>query len=147
VADREEIAKRHGIGHLADKLVGETDAELEADAAARASIIAMFTPRELDVPPPPEPPVEGLPAKDKPIADYTDEERAAVHADLDRTLRTQAKQQEREQREEAERSEAEANRTPEQEHADTIIAALHPDAKRARDAALVRSLLGEDGSQ
>lgn len=42
MADRADIARRHGIPHLADKLVGETAAELEADAAARAAVIQML---------------------------------------------------------------------------------------------------------
>lgn len=40
--DRNEIAGRHGIPHLADQLVGDDKAALEADAAARAAIIDML---------------------------------------------------------------------------------------------------------
>lgn len=61
MADRQEIARRHGIEHLAHQLTAETSEELEADAAAKAAIIAMFTPRLLgEAPPEPaEPPVRG----------------------------------------------------------------------------------------
>ena len=77
--DAAEIAKRHGIPHLADKLVGETAEELDADAEAKAALIRMVSPRDLNEPAyePPEPEVEGVPPRDKPIGEWTDEQRAA----------------------------------------------------------------------
>jgi hypothetical protein len=42
--DRAEIGRRHRIPNLADQLVGETAAELEADAAAKAALLQVFTP-------------------------------------------------------------------------------------------------------
>ena len=41
--DRDDICRRHSLApHIASELHGETEAELEADAAARASIAQMF---------------------------------------------------------------------------------------------------------
>jgi hypothetical protein len=140
--DREEIAKRHGIPQLAAKLVGDTEPELEADAAAKAAVIRMFSPRRVDEEPlePSEPEIEGLPPKDKPIAEYTDEERQALHASFDRTMREQAKRERRERREEVERRQAEANRIDAQRHGDAISAGLAPSVKRAANEALARAL-------
>jgi hypothetical protein len=87
----------------------------DTDAERRAAIIAMFTPRDLNEEPP-EPPIEGLAPRDKNVADYSDAERAAQHESVMRTMR------EREQRQERERQqlEADATRTPDQQHGDTI---------------------------
>jgi hypothetical protein len=136
MADRAEIARRHGIGHLADKLVGETGAELEADAAARASIIRLFSPHDPEAPPPPEPPVAGLPDKSKPAAEYTEAEWAATRENTLRILRDRDREREEQQR----REDAERNRTPEQQTADSISASLQPGAKQARNVELLRSL-------
>ena len=103
----------------------------------------LFGPRRLDEEPP-EPPVAGLPPKDKNIGDYTDEEREAQHASFDRTMREKAKRE----RQEAERAQGERDRTDAQHLGDALSAAVQPGAKRARDEALVRSLLpsgDEDG--
>lgn len=42
MSDRQEIAARHGIPHMADQLAGDTAEALEADAAARAAITEML---------------------------------------------------------------------------------------------------------
>ena len=42
MSDRQEIANRHGVPHLAASLTGSTSQELEADAAARASVIGLL---------------------------------------------------------------------------------------------------------
>ena len=42
MTDRQEIAGRHGIPHLANELTGDTAEALEADAAAKAAIVEMF---------------------------------------------------------------------------------------------------------
>ena len=59
MSQREEIARRHGIPLAADQLVGDSPAELEADAAARAAVAQMFgsksEPDVDDDPAPPEP--------------------------------------------------------------------------------------------
>lgn len=127
---------------MAAELTGETPEALEADAAAKAAIISMFTPRRLDDPPPEaaEPPIE-LPPRDKPLADYTPEESEAVYEKLMRGLR----ERDRKAEEERAREEAEANRTEDQRLGDWIADASRPDAKRARNAEFLRSLgmLGE----
>jgi hypothetical protein len=92
----------------------------------------------------PEPPVEGLPPKDKPIADYTEEEWAATHADFGRTMRERAKREERERREAEERFRAEVERTDDQRFGDLISASLAPRAKQRAQADLIRSLYGDD---
>lgn len=150
MADPTAIARRHGIEHLAHKLVGTTAAELEADAAAKAALIRAFTPRRLDeqTPEPAEPPVEGLPERSKAIADYTPEESAAQRASFDRTMREQARREEAERREQEQRRQAEANRTDDQRLGDSVVEALG--AKPARNAALLRSLgmlHGDEGQE
>lgn len=135
--DREEIAKRHGIGQLADQLAGETREQLESDVAARASHVRMFAPRNVEDPEPPEPPIDGEAPKDKEIADYTDSERAALHQSADRAFLKRAESDEDRRRQAAEREEAEATRTDEQRMADAAIAALRPGAKRSADAELI----------
>ena len=47
--DREAIADRHGIPQLEPQLVGETAEELEADAAAKAALLQVFSPSPLKV--------------------------------------------------------------------------------------------------
>lgn len=54
MADRKQIAARHGIPHLADKLAGDTAEALEADAAAKAAIVSLVG-GELTYPEPVEP--------------------------------------------------------------------------------------------
>jgi hypothetical protein len=107
MVDRNEIARRHGLPpEHAPKLVGETVAELEADAAARAALLQALGPFDMNRsvhphPAPAEREIEGMPSRDKPIADYTPEEWAAVHAHYERALGEQAKRKERERRETA----------------------------------------------
>lgn len=139
---REDIARRHGIEHLADKLVGDTAEALEADAAAKAAIIGMFAPRQLEEeqPEPAEPAVEGLPPADKPVAEWTDEESAAQRQSFDRTMRERARREQRGAREAEEREQAEANRTDDQRLGDTLADALRPGAKARRNEAFLRSL-------
>lgn len=62
--DKAKIARRHGIPEQADKLVGTTAAELEADAAARSAIATLFGRKS------PEP----EPGPTRPIGDYSDGE-------------------------------------------------------------------------
>jgi|GEM_PF-6121353 len=142
MADREDIARRHGIEHLADRLVGDTPEALEADAAAKAAIIGMFSPRQLEEqqPEPAEPPVNGLPPKDKPVSGWSDEESAAQRQSFDRTMRAKADREEREAREQEQREQAEADRTPDQLLGDAVVDALRPGAKQAGHAAFLRSL-------
>jgi hypothetical protein len=102
----------------------------------------MVNPREPDEQPP-LPEVERVPARDKPIADYSDEEWKAVHDDTRRTL----EQRERDAAEQRQREEAEANKTPEQLHDDALLAALAPGAKAAEHAAIVRSIHGEQPAE
>lgn len=134
MADRADIARRHRLppSH-ADKLIGDSPEALEADAAARASLVRALSPRRVDEGPAPEPPVEGLPSKSKPIADYTSEEHEASHAEHLRLMR------ERER-------EAEANRTDDQRLGAWIAETRRPGAKQAYNVELLRSLgvLGED---
>jgi hypothetical protein len=59
MADRADIAGRHGIAHLAHKLVGDTPEQLEADAAAKAALLQAFGLLRPDQPAP-EPPIEGF---------------------------------------------------------------------------------------
>ncbi|CAN5794419.1 hypothetical protein BH24ACT25_BH24ACT25_04720 [soil metagenome] len=142
MTDRADIARRHGIEHLADKLVGDTPEALEADAAAKAAIIGMFAPRQLEEeqPEPAEPAVEGLPPADKPVAEWTDEESAAQHASFDRTMRERARREQREAREAEEREQAEANRTDDQRLGDAVVESFRPGVKQAGHAAFLRSL-------
>jgi hypothetical protein len=104
----------------------------------------LFGPRDLNVeqPEPPEPEVEGLPPRDKPVSEWTEEESAAFRQSFDRTMREKAKREEREQREAEERRQAELNRTDDQRLGDMIAMDAHPAAKRARDAAFIRSIHG-----
>ncbi len=143
MTDRADIARRHGLApHIAEQLHGETAAELEADAAARASIAQMFTPRQLEEqqPEPVEPPVEGLPPADKSVSEWTDDERAAQHASFDRTMRERARHEQREAREAEEREQAEANRTDDQRLGDAVVESFRPGVKQAGHAAFLRSL-------
>src|SRR5687767_5630147 len=93
MADRDEIASRHGIPEQADQLVGDTPEALEADAAARAALRSMFgslTPRvAVEEPaPPPEPESEApLPPAGKPFDQYTNGDWQAVYAASERRLR------------------------------------------------------------
>ena len=144
---REEIAARHGIPRLADKLVGETAEELEADAAAKAGVLRLLSPIDLNAEPPepPEPPIEGVPTKDKPFSDYTAEEWDASHRDLNRAMRERERREQRQRREEEERFEAQANRTPDQELGDAIRASLQPGVKESVNHALLKSLHPDEG--
>jgi hypothetical protein len=139
---REETAARHGIRHLADKLVGETAEELEADAAAKAGVIRFLSPMDLNAEPPepPEPPIEGVPPRDKPFDEYTDKEWKASHLSLDRVMRERAKREQRARREEQERFEAQANRTSDQELGDAVSASLQPGVKESATRALLERL-------
>jgi len=110
------------------------------DAARREAIMGMFDPVRLGEEPP-EPPIEGLAPADKPVADYTEEERAALHLSVDRTMREVAKREERE----AERLRDEASRTPEERFGDHLPEVLQPGNKRTRDQALIRALHGGRG--
>jgi hypothetical protein len=152
VASREEIARRHGIPDLAPKLVGETAEELEADAAAKARVIRMLSPRDLneESPEPPEPEVEGVPPSDKPVSEWTEEERAAFHADHERKMRELEKRKAAEHREREERLIAEANKTDDQRLGDTVSGLLQPGVKDAANRALIRELHdleGDEGDQ
>ena len=144
---RDEIAARHGIPHLAHKLVGETAEELEADAAAKAGVIRFLSPLDLNVetPEPPEPPIEALPPKDKPFSDYTDEEWEASHLSLNRTMRERERREQRQRREEEEPFEAQANRTPDQELGDAVSGSLQPGVKESANRALLKSLHPDEG--
>lgn len=135
MADRQEVARRHGIPHLAHKLVGETEAELDADAAAKAGLIRMLAPRELNEEPP-ESPIEGRPPRDKPAHEYTPEEWEAQHAHTQQVVN----RREREEQEERERQEAQANRTPQQETGDLASALLQPGVKQDAYRRLVQTL-------
>ena len=95
----------------------------------------LFGPRDLSKPQP-EPEAEGLPARDKPAHEYTDEEWAATKAHTQRAVRIQ----EHLEREEQERLTEEQNRTPEEQHADALLGILGPDRKRQANEALIRSL-------
>lgn len=133
---RAQIAQRYGLApYVAEQLAGETAAEWEADAAARAQFAQAFSPREPDAAPI-EAPIEGLAPPDKPFDNYTDAERAAQAESFERTMREAARRDEQE----AQRRAAEANRTPEQCFNDGLTAALRPGAKDARNEALVRLL-------
>jgi hypothetical protein len=134
LADRQDIAKRHGIPHLAHKLVGETEEELDADAQAKAAFIRMLSPRKLEEPP--EPPIEGLPSRDKPAHEYTREEWDAQHAQTQQVVN----RREREERAGREHQEAQANRTPQQEMGDLASALLQPGVKQDAYRRLVQSL-------
>ena len=92
----------------------------------------------------PEPEVEGLPPKDKPISEWTSEESEAHRRSFERTMREQAKGEARERREEQARIEAEANRTPAQRHGEAIAALGTPQAKDSTNAAFIASLHGSD---
>jgi hypothetical protein len=102
----------------------------------------LFAPRRLDEEPrePPEPEVEGLPAKEKPVFEWTDDERAAFHADYERRMRELEKRKEGERREPEERLLAEANKTDDQRLGDTVSGLLQPGVKDAANRALVESL-------
>jgi len=113
---------------------------MSTDAERQAAIMRALAPRDLNEPEP-EPPIEGLAPADKPVSDYTAEERAALHLSVDRTMREVAKREERE----AERLRDEANRTPEDRHNDYVLGALRPANKRTRDQELIRALHGGRG--
>jgi hypothetical protein len=145
MADRQEIAKRHGIAHLADKLVGETADQLDADAQAKAALIRMLAPRRLDEEPVKQPEsVEGMAQADKPFDQYTDEEREAQHERTRRAL----DQREREQAEAEREREAQAN--PQQQVGDFASALLQPGVKQDAYRRLIESLHpeseGEEGA-
>ena len=140
--DRLDICRRHRLPEqMAAGLVGQTAAELEADAAAKASILSMFGPRALgeELTQPAEPPVEGLPPKDKPASEYSEAEWQAQHEHTRRALRERASQEQREREAGAQHLEAEANRTPEERHNAFILGAISSD-KRTQHEALIRSL-------
>jgi hypothetical protein len=147
VADRAEIARKHGIAHLAHKLEGETAEELDADAQAKAALIRMLSPRALDQEPVEQPEsVEGMAPADKPFDQYTDDEREAQHEHTRRVI----ERREREQAEAEREREAEADKTDDQLVGDTISALLQPGLKDAANQALVRQLHdleGEEGDQ
>jgi hypothetical protein len=147
VTDRQAIAERHGIGHLSHKLVGETTEELEGNAAQTAGVIRMLTPRDLneEQPEPPGPRIEGLPAGDKPVTDYTDDERAASHELHERRMREREQREQRERRQDAERFEVHANRTPDQEMGDAISASLQPRVKKSANRVLLKRLHPDEG--
>jgi hypothetical protein len=109
----------------------------------------LFAPRALDEQPPepPEPEVEGLPPSDKPVSEWTDEERAAFHADHEQRLRERGRAEAQEQREAEERRGAEANKTDEQRLGDTISAMLAPGAKETANRTLVESLHDLEGAE
>ncbi len=92
----------------------------------------------------PEPPIDGLPSKDKPISEWTSKESEAQHRSFERTMREKARREAREQREEQRRIEAGVNRTSAQRLGDAIAAAGVPEAKAAQQAAFVASLHGSD---
>jgi hypothetical protein len=144
MGDRADIARRHRLppSH-ADKLVGNTAEELEADAAARAALVRALSPRRVDDGPAPEPPVEGLPPKDKPIADYTEAEHEASLAEHMRVMREREREAEEERRRQADL----ANRTDDQRIGDWIAASGRPGAKQARNVEALRELglLEEEG--
>jgi hypothetical protein len=104
--------------------------ELTAEIAAK-----LFGPKDLNQPEP-EPEIEGRPPKDKPVSEYTEEERAANEAHYQRILRMQ----ERERQEQEGRLREEAMRTPEQIHNDTVNEMVGHDRKRQSNEALIRSL-------
>jgi hypothetical protein len=135
VSDAREIASRYGIPHLAHKRVGETAEELEADAAAKAGLIRLLSPRDLNEEPP-EPPIEGLPPRDKPAHEYTPEEWEAQHAHTQQVVN----RRERDEQAERERQEAQANRTPQQQMGDLASALLQPGVKQDAYRRLVESL-------
>jgi hypothetical protein len=92
----------------------------------------------------PEPEIEGLPPRDKPVSEWTSEESEAHRRSFERTMREQARREAREQREEQRRIEAEANRTSAQRHGDAIAAMGTPGAKDTANAAFIASLHGSD---
>lgn len=146
MASREEIGARYGLPPRAvEGLRGESEAELEADAARAAALIGMFTPRDLNVeqPEPPEPPVEGVPPADKPFDSYSEAEWEAVHVNHQRTMRERAKAQRLEREAEEARRQAEEGKTDAQLHGDAIAAALRPAAKRAAHLDILRAVHGE----
>jgi hypothetical protein len=102
----------------------------------------LFAPRRLDEQPPepPEPKVEGLPAKNKPVSEWTEAETAASHAEHERLMRERDKAEAQAQAEAERQREAEANKTDDQRLGDTISALLAPGTKEAANLALVRSL-------
>lgn len=121
---REEIARRHGLpAKVAAELRGETPAELEADAAARAAIIQMFGG-------PGQPASEQAPEQS--IEELADEELAAREESLKRILREQERRRDEQQQKTRAEVEADANRTPEQAHADTITEAISSKAEQHR---------------
>jgi hypothetical protein len=139
VADRAEIARKHGIAHLAPKLVGETAEELDADAQAKAALIRMLSPRKLDEEPVEQPQsVEGMAPANKPFDQYTDEEPEAQHEHTRRVL----ERRERAQAEAEREREAQANRSPQQQVGDLASALLQPRVKQDAYRRLVESLHG-----
>ena len=132
--DRADIARRHGIPHLAEKLVGETAQELEADAAARAALLQMFgglAPAEEPQAEEPQPTAEGdpLPPADKPFAEYSEADWAAVHAE--------SEQKRAERQESADEPVVPEGITPLQAH---LGYTEYDRIKAERNAALVRSI-------
>jgi hypothetical protein len=132
--------------------VGETAEEVDADAQAKAGIIRMLSPRELEAEPfePPEPPIEGQPPRDKPVSEWTEAEAAAFHAEHERLMREREKAEAQAEAEAEKRRMAEANKTDDQRLGDTISAVLAPGAKEGANRALVESLHdleGEEGDE
>lgn len=113
---------------------------MSTDADRQAAIMRALAPRDLGQPEP-EPPVSGLAPANKPVSDYTESEREALHRSFDRTMREVAKRDERE----AKRRREQASRTPEERHNDHVLAALRLADKRSRDLALIRALHPESG--
>ena len=110
------------------------------DKAGGEAIIRALTPREPDEQPP-EPPVEGMPARDKPASEYSEAEWEATREHTRRTLRLR----DRDHEQDRQRQEAEAARTDEQRLGDAVISQLSSAAKRAREAGLVRSIHPDGG--
>ena len=114
-------------------------------------LIAALVPKPLDLTEeleePPEPAAEGLPPKDKPVVEWTEEESEAQRRSFERTMRERARREAREQRQEQARIEAEANRTSAQRLGDAIAAAVAPGTKQAAQAALIASVHGSDAPE
>ena len=93
--------------------------------------------------PEPEPEVEGLPPRDKPVSEWSEEEAMAYAKEHTRRMTELEERKQREAREHEARIRAEAMRTPEERHNDSVLGMLGAARKRLATEALLRSIHGK----